>query len=164
MPPLHPSLPSGRQPSCLLQALCCAALLAPLFEASAHARMRPPPDDSVPAPIAKPEPLFPFGFTWNLREIGGKPVGGDPPTLVLDDKLRATGFSGCNTYSMTLYPVRNQKLLAGSIAMTHKVCDKDVNALERAFLVTLHSAPTWAIEGPDLVISGPTRLRFSRGL
>ncbi len=123
------------------------------------------PADAGPAPLGEPEPQFPTGVQWSLATVNGKPVGGDSPSFTLDDKFRATGFSGCNTYSMTLYPVRNQKLASGSIAMTHKQCDKEVMLLEQNFLVLLHSLPVWSIDAGDLVVKGGAMsLRFRRGL
>ena len=132
--------------------------------AKAALRHRGPAPDTV-QPLAKPEPQFPVDANWTLAAVDGKPVSGDPPSFTLDDKYRATGFSGCNTYSMALFPMRGQKLGAGAIALTRKQCDKPVMLLERAFLVGLHSLPTWSIEGADLVIKGPTvTLRFRRGI
>ena len=122
----------------------------------------PPPS---PLPLGKPEAAFPVNVDWTLVEMNGKPVPGEAPSFVLDDKFRATGFSGCNTYSLTLFPIRGQKLAAGAIAMTRKACDKAEMLFEHSFLVGLHSVPTWSLEGDALVIKAPTAtMRFRRGL
>ena len=112
------------------------------------------------------EQQFPFGATWILDNIDGKPVAGDTPSFMVDDKLRATGFGGCNTFSMALYPIKEQKLAAGAIATTRKQCGKPVDDLERSMLVGLHSLPTWKLEpNGDLTVKGQTStMRFRRGL
>lgn len=147
-----------------LGAILLIAFMAMPPLAHAAFRHREPEPDTV-QPLAKPEPQFPVNANWTLVQMNGKPVPGDPPSFTLDDKYRASGFSGCNTYSMALYPMRGQKLGAGAIALTRKQCDKTVMLFERAFLVGLHSLPTWTLEGGDLVIKGPTAtLRFRRGV
>ena len=118
-------------------------------------------------PSGPVEQQFPFGSTWVLSDVGGKAVAsGEPASFRLDDKLRAEGFGGCNTFSMALYPIKEQKLAAGSIATTRKSCGKPVDDAERALLVTLHSLPTWHLEpNGDLTIKGANSvMRFHRGL
>ena len=140
-----------------------AAVLALVTPQGARALSRHP--QAAPGPLPIPEPPFPFGADWTLVDIDGKPVSGDRPSFRLDDKDRATGFAGCNTYSMTLYPVRNQRLLAGAIAMTHKSCDRPAMVTERLLLVGLHSAPTWRLENGELLIrTSATSMRFRRGI
>ena len=141
--------------------LLAANLLCPGVAQAISRHPRPDIAKSLP----EPEPQFPVEMDWTLGELNGKPVTGDPPSFRLDDKNRASGFSGCNTYSMTLYPGRQQRLLAGSIALTRKICDRSLMLVERQFLVGLHSAPTWAVQNGDLVIKAPAALmRFHRGL
>ena len=117
-------------------------------------------------PSGPVEQQFPFGSTWLLDNINGKPASGDVPSFRLNDKLRATGFGGCNTFSMALYPIKDQKLAAGSIATTKRTCGKDLDELERNVLVGLHSMPTWHLESNgDLTVKGPTgTMLFHRGL
>lgn len=124
-------------------------------------------EEKVPTgPSGPVEQQFPYGATWILSEMGGKPVSGDAPSFSLDDKLRATGFGGCNTFSMALYPIKEQKLAAGSIAMTKKTCGKELDDVEHNILVALHSLPKWHLEpNGDLTITGQTVvMRFRRGL
>jgi heat shock protein HslJ len=115
---------------------------------------------------ASPQKNFPLGNTWILQSINGKPVVGEPATFQLDSTLRATGFSGCNTFSMILYPIKDQKLAGGAIALTHRTCDKDVMVAERNFLVGLHSLPTWdSTPNGDLTITGASGVMlFRRGI
>lgn len=124
-------------------------------------------DDKIPtAPSGPVEQQFPYGASWILSDVNGKPQSGDAPSFNLDDKLRATGFGGCNTFSMALYPIKDQKLAAGSIALTKKTCGKDTDELERTMLVGLHSLPKWHLEpNGDLTLSVQNIvLRFRRGL
>jgi heat shock protein HslJ len=124
--------------------------------------------EKAPVRTGPAEQQFPFGATWILAEIGGKSVSGDAPSFSLDDKLRAVGFGGCNTFSMALYPIREQKLAAGAIAVTRKSCGKDLDETEHNMLVTLHSLPKWHLEpNGDLTVvaaNSTTPLRFKRGL
>lgn len=117
-------------------------------------------------PSGPVEQQFPFGSTWLLDNFNGKPATGDVPSFRLNDKLRATGFGGCNSFSMALYPIKDQKLAAGSIATTKRTCGKDIDDLERNVLVGLHSLPTWHLEpNGDLTVKGNTgTMLFRRGL
>ncbi len=157
----------GRAGACTL-AFALAISFASSAWAQAGPRMRPRQDDKAPVrPSGPVEQQFPFGATWILSEIGGKPVSGDAPSFDLDDKLRAVGFGGCNTFSMALYPIKEQKLAAGAIALTRKTCGKDIDDMEHNMLVTLHSLPKWHLEANgDLTVTAQngTVMRFKRGL
>jgi heat shock protein HslJ len=131
----------------------------------------PLPHKQKEAPVPKgptgpAEQQFPFGSTWLLDSIDGKPMSGDVPSFRLDDKLRATGFGGCNSFSMAFYPIKGQKLAAGAIATTKKSCGKPIDDTERTVLVGLHSLPTWHLESNgDLTVKGQTgTMLFHRGL
>jgi len=117
-------------------------------------------------PSGPVEQQFPYGSTWILDSLNGKPMSGDVPSFRLNDKLRATGFGGCNSFSMALYPIKDQKLAAGSIATTKKSCGKPVDDHERNILVGLHSMPTWHLESNgDLTVKSQTgTMLFHRGL
>jgi heat shock protein HslJ len=151
-------------------AICGLALVLSLAPAAAQMGPKLPrrqQEEKPKGPTGPAEQQFPYGATWILSEIGGRPVSGDAPSFDLDDKLRATGFGGCNTFSMALYPIREQKLAAGSIAMTKKTCGKDLDETEKSMLVTLHSLPKWHLESNgDLTVTGPNGavLKFKRGL
>ena len=135
---------------CLLLA-CCA-----LLPVAAHARVRQQKTEPDASSLAhrSPEKVFPLDTTWVLASLNGRPVPGEAPSFVVSGQLRATGFSGCNSFSMTLYPVKDQKLAAGAVAITRKSCDKAVMASEHAFLVGLHSMPKW-----DLSMDGTLSLK-----
>ena len=117
------------------------------------------------AVAAKQEKQFPLGGSWTAVSIGGKPPGANRPTLLVDDNLRGTGFSGCNIFSATAYPLREQAFAVGPIALTKKACDTGQMASERAFLVALRAAQKWdLVEGRLIITGGGGELRFERGL
>ena len=110
------------------------------------------------------ESPFPTKATWQLRTINGK----NPPaeaSLLIDENLRGTGSSGCNTWSATLYPVKGHRLAMGPVAMTKKNCSPEVNNFERAYLTVLRSGPTWDLQGSTLTVKSKYgELTYSRGL
>jgi heat shock protein HslJ len=108
---------------------------------------------------------FPTGMNWVAVSLNGKAFGGERPTFSLDDQLRARGFGGCNNYSATTYPLREQGMAVGPFALTKKSCDKAAMASEQAFLVALRTAAKWDINGPTLIIKTQNgELKFERSL
>ncbi len=162
-------------------ALACAVLaadLATVIEAGAQGanvtgfgrgNRRPGGEDEKKPqyiPSEKPtEKVFPLDSTWTAVSLNGKPfTGRDRPTFSLDQQYRAKGFGGCNTYSATSYPLREQRIAVGPFALTRKQCEKDVMESERAFLVALRTSQQWDLEGSTLVIktqSGELRMERS---
>ena len=122
-------------------------------------------DNKVPQP-GEGGKIFPLNSSWVAVSLNGKPFGGDRPSFKLDDQLRATGFSGCNTYATAAYPLRDQGLAVGPFALTKKSCDKNIMAIEQAFLVALRSSGKWDIQGRNLIIRTQNggELRFERSL
>jgi heat shock protein HslJ len=123
-------------------------------------------EDDTPKPLPPLQKNFPLDQTWSLRELNGKPV---PPgldiSLKIDGQLRGSGFTGCNSWSATLYPVKDQHLAVGPYALTKKQCPKDVMQLELGFLSALVGSPEWDLVNGDLVIKGPRgALRLARSL
>lgn len=110
------------------------------------------------------ESPFPTKATWQLRSINGK----NPPaeaSLLIDENLRGTGSSGCNTWSATLYPIKGHRLAMGPVAMTKKSCSPEVNTFERAYLTVLRSGPTWDLQGSTLTVKSQYgELVYNRGL
>ncbi|NIX78038.1 META domain-containing protein [Microvirga terricola] len=158
-----------------MYALRLAALLAALATVSAaHAQTQTPigrpagparqVDTKVPQPGEK-DKIFPLGSSWVAVSLNGKPFGGDRPSFALDDQLRARGFGGCNNYSATAYPLREQGLAVGPFALTKKSCDKTIMATEQAFLVALRTSAKWDILGSTLIVRTQNgELRFERAL
>ena len=110
------------------------------------------------------ESPFPTKATWQLRSINGK----NPPaeaSLLIDENLRGTGSSGCNTWSATLYPIKGHRLAMGPVDMTKKSCSPEVNTFERAYLTVLRSGPTWDLQGSTLTVKSQYgELVYNRGL
>jgi heat shock protein HslJ len=121
-------------------------------------------DPKVPQP-GQLDKSFPLGSSWIAVSLNGKPFSGERPSFRLDGQLRASGFGGCNTYSATAYPLRDQGLAVGPFALTKNSCDKSTMAIEQAFLVALRSSAKWDIQGPTLIIQTENgELRFERAL
>jgi heat shock protein HslJ len=158
-----------------MNALRLAALLATFATVSAaHAQSaatlgRPAGptrqvDNKVPQPGER-DKVFPLGSSWVAVSLNGRPFGGERPSFRLDDQLRASGFGGCNTYTATAYPLRQQGLAVGPFALTKRSCDKATQAIEQAFLVALRTSAKWDIQGPTLIIRTQNgELRFERAL
>lgn len=121
---------------------------------------------AAPAPQQqKEEKNFPKDSNWTLRAMNGKPLpAGAEATLRIDGQFRGSGFSGCNTWSATMWPVRGQRFAVGPVAVTKKNCAPQVMAFEKAYLTALHNAPTWDIVNGLLEVkSGAGTLSFARG-
>lgn len=125
----------------------------------------PIPEEASPIPQARPEKQFPLGAVWTAVTVGGKPVSGERPSLQVDDQLRAKGFGGCNTFSATAYPLNQQGLAVGPVAVTKRACDTNQMNSERAFLIALRGARKWDVVDGRLVVSGVAgEIRFDRAL
>jgi heat shock protein HslJ len=123
-------------------------------------------DNGPPKPLPPLQKNFPLDQTWSLRELNGKEVPSElDASLKIDGNLRGSGFTGCNSWSATLYPVKDQHLMVGPFALTKKQCPKDVMAIEFGFLTSLLGQPSWDLVNGDLVIKGPRgSLRLVRSL
>ena len=152
--------------SVLAAAVCMAALglSAPAFAGPSGPQSEE--DQGPPKPLPPLQKNFPLDQTWSLRELNGKPVpGGLDASLKIDGALRGSGFTGCNSWSATLYPIKDQHLLVGPFALTKKQCPKDIMAIEFGFLSTLTQSPSWDLVNGDLVIKGPRgTMRLARSL
>ena len=150
----------------LLAAAAGAAALCLAASAFAGGGPQTEEDKAPPKPMPPLEKNFPLDQTWSLRELNGKPVpDGLDISLKIDGSLRGSGFTGCNSWSATLYPVKDQHLLVGPFALTKKQCPKDVMQLEFGFLSGLLGSPGWDLVNGDLVIKGPRgTMRLARSL
>jgi heat shock protein HslJ len=149
-------------------ALLLALAIAPAAYAQTPSRPAASPS-AAPGAVMVPQPrqdkIFPLGATWIAVSLNGKPFSGDRPSFSLDQQFRAKGFSGCNTYAATAYPLKEQNLAVGPFALTKKACDKALMASEQAFLVALRSAAKWDQQGSTLIIKSQNgELRFERAL
>ena len=146
-------------------ALRIAALLTVLaVGTAAHAQQAGRAQPVVPQPRQQ-DKMFPLGSAWIAVSLNGRPFAGDRQSFTLNQQFRATGFGGCNTYSATAIPLREQGLAVGPFALTKKSCAKGAMELEQAFLVALRTAAKWQQQGSTLVLQSPNgELRFERAL
>jgi heat shock protein HslJ len=123
-----------------------------------------PQGAQAPQP-SKEEKTFPKDSNWTLRAMNGKPLSpGLEATLKIDGQFRGSGFSGCNTWSATMWPVRNQRFAVGPVALTKKQCDAAKMAFERNYLVILHNRSGWDLVNGMLEVKGDSgSLTFARG-
>lgn len=139
-------------------------------DASAQRRQQMPSREELgstpaPAPIPQQEKTFPFGAAWSASTMNGKSVSGMRATLLVDANLRGTGFGGCNTFSASAYPLRQQAFAVGPLALTKRACDQATSGFERSFLTALRGARKWDIVQGRLVISTASGdLVFERAL
>jgi heat shock protein HslJ len=109
--------------------------------------------------------MFPVNVQWELESFNGRPSVGDKPTLQLDSQLRMRGFAGCNTFSATAYPMKNQGIAVGPLALTKKECEKLVMELEKAYLLALRTSLQWQVKDGALYMLGEkSELKFQRAL
>jgi heat shock protein HslJ len=154
----------------MLKFISLAALAAALcFSSAAYAAQRGPQneEDETPKPLPPQQKNFPLDQTWSVKELNGKPVpAGTDISLKIDGTLRGSGYTGCNSWSATMYPVKDQHLAVGPYAMTKKECpNKDMKALEIGFLSALLGSPEWDLVNGFLVIKGPRgTIRLARSL
>ncbi len=146
-----------------------AAVTLAATDASAQRRQQMPSREELgtpaPAQIPKQEKTFPFGAAWSASTMNGKSVASMRATLLVDSNLRGTGFGGCNTFSASAYPLRQQGFAVGPLALTKRTCDAGVSSFERSFLTALRGARKWDIVQGRLVISTPSGdLTFDRAL
>ena len=120
--------------------IAIVALAALGAVASALAQMKT--DDAPLKPLPPLQKNFPLDQTWSLRELNGKPVPSSlDVSLKVDGALHGSGFAGCNSWSAVIYPIKDQHIAVGGVALTKKQCDKDTMAIEVAFLTALLGEP-----------------------
>ncbi len=150
-----------------------ALMIGPLLAASANdavsqTRQRMPPRGEQPAeapPAQQQEKVFPMGAAWTAISLNGKPIGNMRATFQVDSNLRGTGFAGCNTFSASAYPLRQQGFAVGPLALTKRSCDKALNDFERSFLVALRAVRNWdLVQGRLVLKGGGGELQFDRAL
>ncbi|MGY2052847.1 META domain-containing protein [Methylobacterium sp. JK268] len=117
-------------------------------------------------PSKAQEKIFPLDSTWTAVSLNGKPFsGGDRPSFIIDKQYRARGFGGCNTFAATAFPLKEQHLAVGPLAITKKPCDKTVASAETQFFTAFRTSGQWDIVGSQLVIKSQAgELRFDRAL
>lgn len=116
-------------------------------------------------PQAKATKIFPANSTWMAVSLNGKTFGGERPSFILDKQFRAKGFGGCNSFAATAYPLTDQHIAVGPLALTKRSCDKGLMTSEQSFLMALRTSAVWDLVGSNLVMKGPSgELKFERSL
>ncbi|GJD51579.1 hypothetical protein OPKNFCMD_4334 [Methylobacterium crusticola] len=117
-------------------------------------------------PTKAQEKIFPLDSTWTAVSLNGKPFPGtERPSFIIDKQYRARGFGGCNTFAATAFPLKEQHLAVGPLALTKRNCDKAVGSAEMQFFTALRTSGQWDIVGSQLVIKSQAgELRFDRAL
>ena len=122
--------------------------------------------EQKPSILQKQEKQFPVPSSWVALSLNGKAYTGiDRPAFSLDKQYRARGFGGCNTFSTTAYPLREQRFAVGPLALTKKQCDKAIMETEHTFFVALRTSLQWDLQGTTLVIKSQSgELKFERSI
>jgi len=129
---------------------------------SSDPQKQPPKNEGL-AP--RQEKTFPTKVGWMAVSLNGKPFSGERPTFILDEQFRLRGFGGCNTFSATAYPLREQRFAVGPFALTKKACDKALMDQEKNFLIALRTSVQWDTVAGDLVIKSQNgELKFQRSI
>ncbi|ACA16732.1 protein of unknown function DUF306 Meta and HslJ [Methylobacterium sp. 4-46] len=117
-------------------------------------------------PAKAQEKIFPLDSTWTAVSLNGKPFpSSERPSFIIDKQYRARGFGGCNTFAATAFPLKEQHLAVGPLAITKKACDKGLAATEMQFFTALRTSAQWDLVGSQLVIKSQAgELRFDRAL
>ena len=97
------------------------------------------------------------GFDWRLDSLG--PSGSEAPviagttvTLKFGEDGRASGSTGCNSYSGT-YQVRGDNISFSRLISTRRAClDQNANQQEQRFLSTLEAANRFRLSSNRLII------------
>ncbi len=142
-----------------------ALVIVPAAQAQTPAA-KPPQGGAVQPPKPRQQDkIFPTGSNWIAVSLNGRPFSGERPSFTLSQQFRATGFSGCNTYSSTAYPLREQTLAVAAFALTKNTCSAGAKAVEQQFLTALRSSQKWDQQGSTLIIqTGNGELRFEKAL
>jgi heat shock protein HslJ len=155
-------------------ATACVAALAAAGPASAQAMrgwgaknrdQQTKQKQYVPSAKAQ-EKMFPLDSTWTVVSVNGKAFPGvERPSFIIDKQYRARGFGGCNTFVATAFPLKEQHLAVGPLAMSKKQCEKGLSASEQAFLMAFRTSGAWDLVGSQLVIKSATgEIKFERAL
>lgn len=150
--------------------LAASVTALPLLVGTASAQRGPKPAqepslEQREGPTIKQDKTFPLGASWTAISLNGKPVANRRITFQVDMNLRGTGFGGCNTFSASAYPLRQQGFAVGPVALTKRSCDKAVLDFERSYLMALRGARNWDLVAGKLVIKGAAgEVQFDRGI
>jgi heat shock protein HslJ len=142
-------------------------LVLGMAEPMAQRATRAPTTDPNEGTVStqRQEKTFPLGWSWTAYSLNGKVYSADRPTFQLDENLRGSGYAGCNTFSATMYPIKEQGFVVGPIAVTRKACPKPQADAEREFLIALRTSQKWDLVAGRLVLTHPKgQLMFERAI
>ena len=151
----------------VLMGVAAVVLLAPSFALAAPTKADGG-EQGPPAVQVGKEKLFPVDVNWVADSLDGKQLwsGMGRPSIYIDKQLNLKGYDGCNMFSVIAYPLKQQKIAVGPLAVAKQTCDKPVVDAERSFLNAVRGAKEWDMEGANVLIVkglGGT-IRFERGL
>jgi heat shock protein HslJ len=130
---------------------------------AAPAAQGAPAAANVPKP--RQEKVFDLDAQWVAVSLNGRAFSGDRPSFSIDKQYRARGFGGCRVFAATAYPLREQRLAVGPIALTKKTCDQAIMQQENTFLVAFRTSAQWDQQGSTLIIRTQNgELRFERAI
>lgn len=94
------------------------------------------------------------GSEWRLIELDGRPVAAPsaPPTLLLSEDTKASGFAGCNRYTGS-YDLAQERLTFGRLASTRMYCAESMD-VEQRFLAALEKTHSYRRDGAELTLVG----------
>jgi heat shock protein HslJ len=102
---------------------------------------------------------------WRAVDVNGFPVvAGSAPTIRLADG-RASGSTGCNTYTGGYETSTRERIRITGIATTRKMCEQPLMDQERRFVAILNSAQSYSLYGDgsfSLIAADGAAIRFRR--
>ena len=158
---------AGRIPVAVAAAVLTVASIAFLtLPAAAQKKGGEGANDAPEAPPPKKDDkTFPIGNSFIAVSMNGKPFTAEKPAFTLDKQFRAHGFGGCNTFRAVAYPLKEQGIVVGPLALTKLNCAKELMDAEHAFFVALRAAQKWDLVAGRLIIKGPNgEIVFDRSI
>ena len=102
------------------------------------------------------------GVDWAAADVNGVPVQGGPLTMRLADG-RASGHSGCNSWSAPYDLRSNEGIRFGAIEVTEMACAPELMEQERRFLSVIRLAQGYTHYGSggfSLIAGDGRAIRF----
>ena len=105
------------------------------------------------------------GQEWRAANINGYPVvAGTAPSIRMDEG-RASGSTGCNTFSAAYETSSRERLRVSGVTTTRKACEPAAMEQERRFLSILENAQSYSLYGDgsfSLIAADGAAIRFRR--
>jgi heat shock protein HslJ len=95
------------------------------------------------------------GSAWQVTTFAGQsPLTGHPITFEFDTEGNIAGDASCNRFGGSC-AIEGDTIEVGPLRSTRRACEPEVMQQEQKFLALLGVTTTWALEGEDLVLTGP---------